>query len=72
MPAIVVTELTFQFDIFELKLDARWNTPSNMLFMFVTKLTSHFERSEVMSVMPLNMPFMSVTNFTHQSPIKPY
>jgi hypothetical protein len=38
-----VTELTFQFEMSELKLDA----PLNIHAMFVTRPTSHLEMSEL-------------------------
>ena len=43
MANMSVTELTFQSEMLELKLDA----PLNMLIMFVTELKSHLEMSEV-------------------------
>jgi len=40
---MVVTELTSQFEMSELKLDA----PRNKRYMFVTELTFQFEMSEL-------------------------
>ena len=63
-----VTELTFQFEMSELKFDAL----QKMQNMLVTELTSHLEMSELKVDAPANSSFMYVTNFTHQVPISPY
>ena len=68
MLAMSVTELTFQFEISELKLDAISNMPA----MLVTELTSHLEMSELKLDAPANMSCIFVTSLTHQSPITPY
>ena len=43
MPSMFVTELTFQFEMSELKFDARRNMPA----MVVTELTFQLEMSEL-------------------------